>query len=94
MSREGGGTQHPKRIFKQLACSTSGVALSLICLRRHAASRTGHSEVKGLLNVEDEVYIAATLGCSIGVMCHPLRGLRPNGDADVFFPHLGNSSDA
>ena len=46
----------------------------------------GHREVRGLLNVEDEVYIAASLGCTMGVMRHPLRGLRPNGDADVFFP--------
>lgn len=46
----------------------------------------GHPEVQALLNVEDEVYIAAALGCSMGVMRHPLRGLRPGDDADVFFP--------
>lgn len=46
----------------------------------------GHVEVTGLLNVEDEVYIAAALGCCMGVMRHPLRGLRPNEDTDVFFP--------
>jgi hypothetical protein len=43
------------------------------------------AEVRGLLNVEDEVYVAAVLGCTIGVMRHPLIGLRPGPDADLFF---------
>jgi hypothetical protein len=46
----------------------------------------GHPEAKALLNVEDEVYVAAVLGCTMGVMRHPLRGLRPGPDADVFLP--------
>lgn len=46
---------------------------------------TGHSELRSLLNVEDEVYVAAVLGCTIGVMRHPLQGLRPAGDPDLFF---------
>ncbi|HHT27482.1 MAG TPA: hypothetical protein GXZ82_09580 [Firmicutes bacterium] len=43
----------------------------------------------GLINCEDEPYIAAALGCAIGVMRHPLIGLRPQGDLDPFFggPH-------
>jgi hypothetical protein len=45
----------------------------------------GHPEVTALLNCEDEVYIAATLGCTMGIMRHPLVGLRPSGDPDVFF---------
>jgi hypothetical protein len=45
----------------------------------------GHSEFHGLLNVEDEVYVAAVLGCTMGVMRHPLRGLRPANDPDLFF---------
>jgi hypothetical protein len=45
----------------------------------------GHSEVRGLLNVEDEVYIAAVLGCTMGVLRQPLSGLRPDGDVDLFF---------
>jgi len=44
----------------------------------------GHSEIRGLLNVEDEVYIAATLGCTMGVMRYPLTGLRPGNDVDLF----------
>jgi hypothetical protein len=45
----------------------------------------GHPEMRSLLNVEDEVYVAAALGCTMGVMRHPLRGLRPGIDADLFF---------
>jgi hypothetical protein len=45
----------------------------------------GHSEVRGLLNVEDEVYVAATMGCTMGIMRHPFVGKRPGIDADLFF---------
>ncbi len=45
----------------------------------------GHPEVVGLLNVEDEVYVAAAMGCTMGVMRHPLIGLRPAPDIDLFF---------
>lgn len=45
----------------------------------------GHPEVKGLLNVEDEVYVAAAMGCTMGIMRHPLTGKRPGSDADLFF---------
>jgi hypothetical protein len=39
----------------------------------------------GLLNCEDEPLIGAALGCAIGVMRHPLSGLRPLSDPDLFF---------
>jgi hypothetical protein len=45
----------------------------------------GHSEVSSLLNVEDEVYVAAVLGCTMGILRHPLEGLRPGPDTDLFF---------
>jgi hypothetical protein len=48
-------------------------------------SAAGHPELRSLLNVEDEVYVAAVLGCTMGVMRHPLHGLRPMGDPDLFF---------
>ena len=48
-------------------------------------SAAGHADMRGLLNVEDEVYVAAVLGCTMGVMRHPLHGLRPGRDADLFF---------
>lgn len=46
----------------------------------------GHKEIRALLNVEDEAYIAAVLGCSMGLLRHPLQGLRPGDDPDVFLP--------
>lgn len=45
----------------------------------------GHPEVHALLNVEDEVYVAAVLGCTMGILRHPLEGLRPGADTDLFF---------
>ncbi|QNI38191.1 hypothetical protein [Edaphobacter albus] len=45
----------------------------------------GHSNLSTLLNVEDEVYVAAVMGCTMGVMRHPLYGLRPGADVDLFF---------
>jgi hypothetical protein len=44
----------------------------------------GHTEVTCLLNVEDEVYVAAGLGCLMGVMRHPMNGLI-SPDCDVGF---------
>ncbi len=41
---------------------------------------------RALINCEDECYIAASLGLCAGVMRHPLSGLRPDGDPDLFFP--------
>lgn len=48
-------------------------------------SSAGHPELHSLLNVEDEVYVAAVLGCTMGVMRYPLHGLRPQNDPDLFF---------
>jgi hypothetical protein len=45
----------------------------------------GRSEIGTLLNVEDEVYVAAVMGCTMGVMRHPLTDLRPGEDTDLFF---------
>jgi hypothetical protein len=45
----------------------------------------GDSGVRGLLNVEDEVYLAGAMGCTMGVMRHPLTGLRAGADWDLFF---------
>jgi hypothetical protein len=45
----------------------------------------GHSEIHGLLNVEDEVYLAAAMGCTMGILRHPMHGMRAGPDADLFF---------
>ena len=39
-----------------------------------------------IVNCEDEVMIGAGLGCSYGVMRHPLAGAMPNGRPDGVFP--------
>ena len=41
---------------------------------------------KGIVNCEDEPYIAAGLGCAIGIMRHPYAGPLPSGRADEVFP--------
>jgi hypothetical protein len=45
----------------------------------------GQTDLHTLLNVEDEVYVAAVMGCTMGVLRHPLDGLRPGADTDLFF---------
>lgn len=50
----------------------------------------GNNNVRTLLNVEDEVIIAAALGCTMGVFRHQYKGLRPSGDPDLFFPKARN----
>lgn len=42
----------------------------------------------GMINCEDEAYIAAALGCVMGVMRHPMRGNLPNGEPDLSFPEM------
>lgn len=49
--------------------------------------RSGKAERKnwGIINCEDEAYIAAGLGCAIGIMRHPYVGTFPNGKPDAVF---------
>ena len=42
----------------------------------------------GLVNCEDEPYMAAAGGLSMGIMRHPYVGALPNGKADMSFPAL------
>lgn len=48
-------------------------------------------DAKGIINCEDEPYIAAGLGCAIGVMRHPFVGNLPNGAIDFVFPPVGRN---
>lgn len=43
---------------------------------------------KRLINCEDEAYIAAAGGFSMGIMRHPYQGAFPNGKPDMSFPAL------
>jgi hypothetical protein len=46
-------------------------------------------DAKSIINCEDEPYIAAALGCAIGIMRHPFNGNFPDGRQDVAFPPVG-----
>ena len=46
---------------------------------------------QGIINCEDEPYIAAGLGCAIGIMRHPFTGALPSGRADIGFPESGRN---
>lgn len=91
------GAQHWGTARLQILCTTDvyrtydatailGIPTTIDRAAELLKGAAGHSEAKALLNVEDEVYIAAVLGCSMGVMRHPFRGLRPGSDLDVFLP--------
>lgn len=49
------------------------------------------SREMGIINCEDEVYIAAAGGFSAGIMRHPYSGAFTNGKADMSFPSLGRN---
>lgn len=46
-------------------------------------------DAKGIINCEDEPYIAAGLGCAIGVMRYPFADKLPNNTNDYAFPPVG-----
>lgn len=46
---------------------------------------------KGIINCEDEPYIAVGLGCAIGIMRHPMDGNLPDGRQDEVFPPVGHN---
>jgi hypothetical protein len=41
-------------------------------------------DAKAIINCEDEVYLGAALGCSVGIFRTPYVGLRPSGDMDIY----------
>jgi hypothetical protein len=47
------------------------------------------NQAKGVINCEDEPYIAAGLGCAIGIMRHPFNGNLPDGQQDMIHPPVG-----
>ena len=54
-------------------------------------SYSAKGDARGLINCEDEPYIAAGLGCAIGIMRHPFAGCYPDGGQDVSFPPVGHN---
>jgi hypothetical protein len=59
-----------------------GLPTALDRVSQMLAHVAGRPAIKTLLNVEDEVYVAATLGCTMGVMRHPETRGRPDGILD------------
>lgn len=45
-------------------------------------------DYRALIDCEDEVYLAVALGCTFGVMRHPMQGNLPSGAPDSSFPNL------
>jgi hypothetical protein len=57
---------------------------------------TASGKGKNVISCEDEPYMAASLGCSMGVMRHPFMGTNgdgnfPNGQQDYVFPPLNKN---
>ena len=52
-------------------------------------STVAEPDAKGIINCEDEAVMAATLGCSMGIMRYPFVGNQPDGKQDFVFPPIG-----
>lgn len=52
---------------------------------------TPEPDARAIINCEDEPYIAAGLGCAIGVMRHQFTGNFPDGLQDFAFPPVGRN---
>lgn len=63
----------------------NNIAQAQTIARVHALLAFETEKGYGILNCEDEPYIAAGLGCAIGVMRHPYVGAMPNGQRDTYF---------
>ena len=61
-----------------------GIATTLERMARILDASKNQPEIEGLLNCDDEVYLAAALGGTMGVLRHPMIGLRPGGDPDLY----------
>ncbi len=64
------------------------VTIQRICRLLPYAADEG---AQGIINCEDEPYIAAGLGCAIGVMRHQLGTELPDGTQDFVFPPVGRN---
>lgn len=53
-------------------------------LAQYLAAATAKPQTAALVNVEDEVYLAAVMGCTMGIMRHPYANDRVDGAEDWF----------
>ena len=74
------------RTYDVPAIMSIPMTLGKIYDKRTVASPTAGFEC--LLNCEDEAYIAAALGFTMGIMRHPYTGCFMNGKADMSFPEM------
>lgn len=97
-SFQDGGPHHPEYIsFSQTIRSydvNNNIAQAQTLQRLDDLGRQADTEREGwgIINCEDEPYIAAGLGCAIGVMRHPYVGAMPNGKQDTYFADYGDGS--
>lgn len=97
-SFQDGGTHHPDFIsFSETIRSydvNNNIAQAQTLQRLYDLGQQADAERDGwgIINCEDEPYIAAGLGCAIGVMRHPYVGAMPNGKPDHVFADFGKDS--
>lgn len=97
-SFQDGGTHHPDYIpFSETIRSydvNNNIAQAQTIQRLYDLGQQADTEREGwgIINCEDEPYIAAGLGCAIGVMRHPYVGNMPNGKQDTYFADYGDGS--
>ena len=97
-SFQDGGTHHPGYItFSETIRSydvNNNIAQAQTIQRLYDLGQQPDTEREGwgIINCEDEPYIAAGLGCAIGVMRHPYVGALPNGQQDTYFADYGDGS--
>ena len=97
-SFQDGGTHHPGFIsFSQTIRSydvNNQIAQAQTLQRLYDLGQQPDAEREGwgIINCEDEAYIAAGLGCAIGVMRHPYVGALPDGRPDTYFADCGTGS--
>jgi len=64
------------------------IPMTMDKLKHTLGKYTAKDGYNGLINCEDEVYTAAALGCTMGVMRHPFTGNMPNGKPDMSWPSM------
>jgi len=64
------------------------IPMTMKRLKNTLTPYTSETNYKGLICAEDEAYIAAGLGCTMGIMRHPMAGNLPNGKPDPSFPAI------
>lgn len=62
------------------------IPMTMEKIREYSDVEAPQGDYMGLINCEDEAYIAAAGGFAMGIMRHPYAGAFPDGRADMSFP--------